>query len=471
MATLTASYNDTYSRVNLSATALGSAADEALFEWSSDQIHWRGVRGGSAVAVSSGSASVYDYEFSPGVTNYYRVSAVDTTVPSFVAAGTASTANNASVSPGIPAGYTEGDLLLIWASIRNSGAGSIVAPAGWTPLLQTDNIALLGMRASASESAPTVTIAGGAVSADVIAQMACFRNVELIPAATAYQLNPSGQSINYPALTGLQDSWAVVLYLGWKQDDWTSVAAISGATEIGEPVATAGNDAGMVWDYQLTTTPTAIAAGVLTVTGGVSAISYGATVAMRRADYVTRATTSIYPSMSAVWLKFPHAPYLNRAVTMVGWQDNTRTSRVGFYSVVGSRDARSSTDFHSPRTVSISLWADNDAEVAALDLVLSMGQAMLLHIPSVLALKSMYAGVGNYSWMKPASLSHRARFEVPLTEVGMPSLEIIGAEVTWATLLTNYSTWSTDNAVTTAHATWTSVLAMRGTPADALVGT
>jgi hypothetical protein len=464
---LACTYDDTTSRILLSATALGSAADVALFEWSSDQIHWRQVRGGSAVTVASGSASVYDYEFTPGVANYYRVSGVDLAAPTFVAAGTAATANNASVSPGIPAGYAEGDLLVIWASIRNSGAGSIVAPANWIVMLQADNIALLGMRATASESAPTVTISGGAASADVIAQMACFRNVELAPAATAFQLNPSAQNIAYPGLAGVQSTWALALLLGWKADDWTSVAAISGATEIGETVAIAGTDAGMVWDYLLTPTSAAVAPGSFVVTGGAAAISYGASVALRRADYVTRASASVTPMMSAVWLKVLSAPYLNRSVVLTGWAETTRISRVGFYSVVGKRDAQAATDVHSPRTVTINLWADNDAEVAALDLVLSMGSTTLLHIPPVVALKSMYVGVGNYSWMKPASLSHRARFEIPLTEVSMPSLAIVGSNVTWATLITNYTDWS---AVAAANATWTSVLALSGTPADALVG-
>jgi hypothetical protein len=467
MAALTLTYDDSFSRVLCTATSLPSTADVALFEQSTDQIHWTTVRGGSAVLIASNTASLYDYEFSPNALNYYRVSAVDTGAPTFVASSTAVTAVNAAVTPTVPAGYAEGDLLVIFAAVRNSGAGAIVTPAGWTVMFSVDNIALLGRRATASESAPTVTITGGVAGADVMAQMACWRNVELVPAASGYQLNPSAANINYPLLSAFQSSWDLALFLGWRQDDWTSVATITGAVEIGEPVATAGNDMGMVWDYQLLATAAPLAGGAFVVTGGTSQISYGAAVALRSADYVTRTNATITPGMTQVWLKFVQAPYLNRSVLLIGWDELERTSRVGFFTIVQQHNAIAATDTHVPRKVTIRLFTQDDTETAAVDLVLSLGTVVLLHIPANVSLKSMYAGLGTYTNIKPAHLSHRATFTIPLTEVVRPSLAITGNLVTWATLLTNYGTWAD---VLAANATWTSVLALTGTPADALVG-
>lgn len=471
MAALALTYSSALSSVVLSATSLGSAADVALFEHSTDQISWAVVRGGGAVPIVAGSASVSHYEFVPGVLNYYRCSAVDTTSPSYVAAGVAATANNASVAPALPAGYAEGDLLVVFAAIRNSGAGSVVTPSGWSVLLRVDNIALFGKRAgSGVESAPTVAVTGGVVNADVIAQMAAFRNAELTPAATSYQLNPSGQNITYPGLPAVDATWALALILGWKQDDWTSVATATGATaEIGEPDITTGDDTGIVWNYQLMdTTPVAVAPGAFVVTGGASAISYGATVALRRADYVTRTTATTTPPMTEVWLKFPGQPYLNRSVTLTGWTETSRASRVGVFPIVGRRDPVAAPDLHSPRTITVTLFADTEAEVAAIDLVLSTGNVMLLHIPPTCALKSMYASIGTYTYVKPASRSHKATFTIPLTEVAAPDLSIIGYTVTWATLITRYASW-TD--VVAANANWSAVLALTGSPADILVGT
>jgi len=468
MPTLTATYDPTYARVTLTAASLPAAADVAWFEVSRDQISWTTVRGGSAVPIVATSASLYDYEFSPGVVNYYRVSAVDTGLPTFVASSTAVTANNASVTPTVPAGYLEGDMLVIWAAIRNSGTGTVVCPAGWNVTLQTDNIALFGKRAAASESAPTVAITGGAAGADVIAQMACFRNLERTPAAVTYQKNPAGQNIDYPVLAGYQSTWTAVLYLGWKQASWTSVATLAGATaEIGDTPSAVGTGAGLVWDYQLLTTPAGSASGAFAVTGGTTAISYGAAVALRNADFVTRTSAAIVPNLAYVWLKFPAAPYLNRQVLLTDWAEFERTSRIGNFSVVSRRDALAVTDFASPRTVTVSLWAESDAEIAALDLALSVGGVVYLHIPANVQLKSSYFSIGTYTYLRPSHNSRKAAFTVPLTEVMQPDLSLVGQESTWATLTTQYLDW---NAVVAAQASWTSVLTLRGSPADVLVG-
>jgi hypothetical protein len=71
----------------------------------------------------------------------------------------------------------------------------------------------------------------------------------------------------------------VVLVLGWKQDDWTSVATLSGLTEIGDVPSTDGNDQGLIWDYVIQTNPALVDLGSFVVTGGASAISKSAVVA------------------------------------------------------------------------------------------------------------------------------------------------------------------------------------------------
>lgn len=467
MAALTLTYDDGNSRVLCSATSLASTVDVALFESSTDQIHWTTVRGGAAVTVAANAAQIYDYEFSPNIINYYRVSAVDTALPSFVASSTPVNAVNASVTPALPVGWAEGDLLVIFATIRNSGAGRITVPAGWTAMLQVDNIALLGRRATTSESAPAVSVTGGVAGADVIAQMIAVRNAELVPASASYQLNPSGANVTYPGLPAVESTWGMALYLAWKQSAWTSVATIAGATaEIGDSPSSAGTGASLGWDYQLMGSPVAITQGAFTVTGGSSAISYGANVALRSADYVTRTVNVITPNMTLCWLKFPLAPYCNRTITLIDWAEIQRTSRTSFYTVVNQREAIASTDTHVPRTVSINLFTFSDAERTALDLVLSIGQTVLLHVTSNVSLGSMYAGLGNYTFLRPAHLSHRGTYTIPLTETAAPDPSLPGNLVSWATLITNYATWQD---VINANATWTAVLALTGTPTDATV--
>lgn len=70
------------SRVRIAGT--GMSIGKATFQRSLNNLSWTTVRGGEAVTVSGGAASLDDYEFSPGVVNYYRIivqSAVQLTYP------------------------------------------------------------------------------------------------------------------------------------------------------------------------------------------------------------------------------------------------------------------------------------------------------------------------------------------------------------------------------------------------------
>lgn len=210
----------------------------------------------------------------------------------FVAAGTAAHASNTSVSPGLPAGAVAGDVLLVLAAIRNSGTGVPNTPTGYTRLAafpSNANVQLFAKIHSGSESAPTVSFAGGAANATTSAQMAAFRGLVsdtagLVTFADA-QLNGSAQNIDYPyaALKTFDD--VVVLWLGWKADDDTGVA--SPGTEIGDLTSTLGDDQSLVWSYQIQTFHTPVDAGTFTVTGGASAISRGAVVALQGVQTMT----------------------------------------------------------------------------------------------------------------------------------------------------------------------------------------
>ena len=216
------------------------------------------------------------------------VSAITTTPGTFVAAGTGVGADNAAVVPGLPAGVTTRDLLLVFAATR--GTGTLTCSENYTRLpvfAATDNVALFGKVHTGSEVAPTVTPSDGAAGDTVTAQSAAFRGTPStltdladIVVDSLAQLNGSGQDIAYPGLYPRYQEGCIVLALGWKQDDWTSVATLSGFTEIGDVPSTPGNDQGLVWDYRIQTTPAVVNGGTFTVTGGSAAISRGAVVAL-----------------------------------------------------------------------------------------------------------------------------------------------------------------------------------------------
>lgn len=192
----------------------------------------------------------------------------------FVAVGTATWADNASVVPGMPAGTQSGDLLLVLAAIRRN-AITVAAPTGYTLLAGGTTLGLFGKIHSGSESAPTVAIAGGSAGDTIGAQMCAFRgmvtNITQVVLGSAAQTNGVTQDIAYPALAPGAVDCRVVVTAGHKFDDLTSVATPSGMTMIGSPSSVVGNDASMTWGYVIQSVHADRIAGTFSVTGGTTA--------------------------------------------------------------------------------------------------------------------------------------------------------------------------------------------------------
>jgi hypothetical protein len=463
--TVTLSYDTTLSRVRVEATGLPTDAP-VVVERSTDEITWTTVRGGVSVPVSAGAMSrVDDYEFVPDVPNHYRV-----TYPaamSFVNAGTAAHASNASVAPGVPASIAAGDVLLMLAAIRNSGAGAPATPAGWSKLVDAGNMCLFGKIAGGSESSPTVTFTGGVANADTSAQIAAFRGVDLAPLAAATQLNSSGQDIAAPAVNLAEAvDHAMVLHLGWKQDDWTSVAPVADGTEIGEPDTTTGDDQGIVWDYRLITTFAfaTVNARTFAVTGGGAAISRAAT-AVFSTTYLSQ-SDDITPVLDTVWLKNISRPFLNRPVTVTDWSDVERPSRNGVFDIIGRTMPIAVTDLRSSRRYDLVLTTATVDEADELDLALASGEPVLIHVPADCPMPGMYAVVGDVTISRREPRSVRRYLNLPLIECAAPAPEIVGATNTWAAVIAGYATWAD---LIAANPTWQDVLDGVADPGDVVV--
>jgi hypothetical protein len=196
--------------------------------------------------------------------------------------GTGAHADNAPVTPGLPANQAD-DLLFIFAAIRNTSFQPI-APAGYVRVpvfLATDNCQLFGKVATSSESAPTVTFTGGAAGDTCSARMFRFRgglwyDLTKIVLAASRSTNPVSTDMQLGDVSvDLND--CLVLALGWKQDDWTSVATLTGFTEVFEETTIIGNDQSLVVDRTFMSSGGQIdvTTGVdrFVVTGGLGAIS------------------------------------------------------------------------------------------------------------------------------------------------------------------------------------------------------
>jgi hypothetical protein len=449
---------------------LPAGADVAVFERSTNQLQWTVVRGGAAVPIVAGAAAVDDYEFSPDVPNFYRVSAVDTGPITFVGAGAASVsanaAGNATVSPTLPA-HGPGDTLLVLASIRNSGTGTVNVPADWISLAESGNVRLLGRRApSSGTAAPVVGFTGGVANASLIGQSAVLRNAELLPVVAVPQLNASAQNVAYPALNVPADGHAVIV-AGWKQDDWTGVAALAGMTEIQEAVETGGDDAGQVWDYQIQGAAANVLAGALVVTGGAAAISRAIVAAFAPAAYLTQQTASITPSLGGmVWFKSLARPFLNRAAIVKDFSEITRPARAGVFEVVGRSLPVAVSDVRGSRRWNLEVLTQTAAEAADFDLLLASGDPLFIQPPADSDVPGGYVTVGDTSQSRPARKAVRRIFSLPCTEVVPPGPAVVGATVTWQAIINGFATWAD---VLAAFPTWADVLEYVADPEDVIV--
>jgi len=224
-----------------------------------------------------------------------EVGAITTTAASFVAAGAMSSADNAAVTPALYAGGAANDWIVCVARIREASNGVITINDGlYSRLsiqdLDADSSLQVWVKVhTGSEAAPIVTPSGGSAGDTVSAFTFGLRNMpitwddvdDVTLGAPAYR-NASGQNIAYPGQSVMSQGGpvdgAVVVVIGGKDDDWTSVATLTGYTEALDSSTTTGNDQGLVMDYLIQTTAAVVPDGTFTVTGGASAVSTGVTI-------------------------------------------------------------------------------------------------------------------------------------------------------------------------------------------------
>jgi hypothetical protein len=210
-----------------------------------------------------------------------RVDTMTSNVPAFIGAGTAVTGVNASLSPAWFGTPTLGDLVVIVAAIRNGLPGGL--PGVWVRLpvfSSATKCQLWGRIYDGTWTMPTVTFSGGGVNDTCIAQSATFRHTQTRALGDAQASNASAANITMPAATDIDRTSYVEIYVGVRDENWTSVATPAGTTEIGEPSSATGDNLGVVWNYRLVTLPVPTITGSWVVTGGINGVGISGVVAL-----------------------------------------------------------------------------------------------------------------------------------------------------------------------------------------------
>lgn len=222
------------------------------------------------------------------------------TAITYVGVGATAAGNNATIAPALPAGLTAGDLMIAVATIRNTAA-SIAVPSGWLTLKADGNVLIVARYYVAADPAPSFVFSGGAAGDTTLGVVAAWRTAVLSVHDGPFAIsNASAANVTLPAtFTPGRDS-GLSLVFAWKQAAWTSVAALAGMTEIVDVPSVLGSGASIAVDYRIDTTATALPAGPLVVTGGVSAVSKAYTLSIDQLAFITVTPQATYPPRNLV---------------------------------------------------------------------------------------------------------------------------------------------------------------------------
>jgi hypothetical protein len=213
--------------------------------------------------------------------------------------GTISAGTNGVPNPTVPSPCSAGDIIIFVLGWR--GTTTTMTCPGFTeisgsPFRNTtsnvEEIRVLWKVAAGTEGGtiPTWTKAGGGTNQTFISQYIVIPGADNTTPFNVIGTKASNTSAqNIGPITGLTPTTAGsgVMVIGFKADDWTSVATLSGDSltwsELVDAFSISGNDAGLVVDWATGWTSGAITSKTFTVTGGAANTATGVMLAVQPA--------------------------------------------------------------------------------------------------------------------------------------------------------------------------------------------
>lgn len=469
-------YLDDLSRVQI--TLSGIEDGTVRIERSTNQLFWQTVRGGVELPVSGGTASLFDYEFTPDVENFYRVIRLDPTA-GLVLPGTSGsyastpdtgalditsdidiridlTADNWGTEQTLAAkfvgtgnqrswrvGLIGGQILFDWSPTGAGGVPSETSTAFSTPA--TEERQALRVTLDADFSGQYVV---GFWVADTINDP-----FSLIQTRTGATGPTSIFNSTAPLEVGSLNNGTGILLTGTvhalevRNGINGTVAADPHFTAQSDGTTNFVDDAGRAW----------------TVHGN--------------AEIVAEVTEqdSITPNlMGQYWLKVPELPFLNREINCVIASNVERPSRTGIFDIKGRSLPVAVSDLKGSQQFSIAITTQTLEEARDMDLILATGKTILIHVPQedvsgcgpVKAVPGGYVQVGTTTQRRAVPGSRIYQFTLPCVVVAPPGPDVIPTTLIWGTVFNMFGDW---NALIAANPTWNDLLATVGSPEDPVV--
>lgn len=457
--TLNATYNDDFGRVQLTISGASTDADYAKVEWSKDQITWTTIRGGDTVALSAGSGKVDHYDgFVFGVTNYYRVTAIDSALIQPGNFGAYTTANNATVVPPLPTGLAAGNMMVLFATHRNTAA-TVNTPTGWTAVSGgASHMKVFWRIYQAGDTAPSVTFSGGSAGDSCSAIIRAFTNAQA-PIEATFQTNASAQDVATPGAT---QNIANLVWLmhEWKQSTGTGASLPSG---FGDPwggfnTAGANAESNVIWRTTSESSQTTIPSGVTSWSGGSAAISKARLLYMIRREFTDQGTVSLTPvlpnpNIKPYWLMNPGRPGQNLRIEITDCSEITQAGKTGTFEILGRSIPVVVSDLMESDSFSFDIDAANKQEAKEIAGRLALGEIMYLLVADPLDdLDTVYFSATSISRNRD-TIRGSWTVKVNARVVGQPAPAVYGSTYTWADVVSNYATW-TAVVADPANTTW-----------------
>ncbi|WP_433793935.1 hypothetical protein [Actinoplanes sp. CA-252034] len=169
-------------------------------------------------------------------------------------------------------------------------------------------------------------------------------------------------------------------------------------------------------------------------------------------------TAAITAAIDRVWFKNVTRPFLNRPVTVVNRPEIGRKSRAGVFPVLGRSLPIVVSELRGPSQWTLQLRTSSAAESRLVELLLASGDVLYLQVPPAYDdVPGGYVHVGDVVWRRLSPLPQDRRYvwTLPMTAVAAPGPDVVGATVTWETLLASFGSWA---AIGAAFGSWAEVL-------------
>lgn len=473
--TIALTYDSALARVQIALSSL-TADGTVLVEWSTNELFWQTVRGGEALPVASGAASLDDYEFTDAVPNFYRVRPVNPPA-GLLLDGTsgayASTPDTAVLD-------ITGDIdLRAEATIDNWDSGAAqhfvakyvttgnqrsyrlyIAPSGalaltWSP----DGSVVLTATSTAQPQPDPVT---GRLAVRAVMDVDDGAGNRVVTFSTAPTLEGPWVLLGDPVTTA----------------GTTSIFAGNAALEVGSfQSGTAERAAGVIHAVEVRSgiAGTAVAnPDFAAQDNGDTSFTDGAGLTWSVNGTATiigpvLESDSITPDLGGeVWLKCPRFPFLNRPITVIGVSSIARASRGMAGEVTGRSMPVATVDIRGSRTFTLTLLTDTDESARDMDLILAAGQIMFVQVPSGSTVPGGYVMIGN-TGQAPGTDGGgvpEQTFDLPCRVVVPPGADVVGTTMVWGTVFALYGDWQ---ALIASNPSWGDLLATVSSPQDVVV--